>query len=144
MADSTHTSIRNLFSKRFELTRRATIIARALAILIIMLHNLVHIFPTIINEAEFNYYPALNVYFFRHLNSGNPLIFYDFLSFLGWYGVPVFMFLSGFGLAKRYDPDPGFSAGGFIWRNWRKLFFLMLPAVMVFVCEDIILSLYVV
>ncbi|MDE6812008.1 MAG: glycosyltransferase [Muribaculaceae bacterium] len=131
------------FSARIELSRRATVIARGVSILLIMLHNLVHIFPTIINEAEFNYSPALNRYFSLRLDSSNPLLIYDLLSFIGWYGVPVFIFLSGFGLARRYDNDPHFSIGSFIRRNWCKLFFLMLPAVVIFVTESIVHKLWI-
>lgn len=140
--DSFLISIKKILSAKFVLTRRATIIARGLAILIIMLHNLVHVFPTIINESEFNYFPARNVDFFQHMDTANPLMIYDFLSFIGWYGVPVFIFLSGFGLAKRYGPDYEFSRHSFIWRNWRKLFFLLLPGVLIFASGDIFHSIH--
>lgn len=136
------TSLKKILVTKFVLTRRVTIIARGLSILIIMLHNLVHVFPTIINEAEFNYFPELYVEFFQHTDTANPLLICDLLSFIGWYGVPVFIFLSGFGLAKRYGSDNEFNMRSFIWRNWRKLFFLILPAALIFTGGDIVHSLY--
>lgn len=130
-------SISGFLNQKIDLSRRASVIARGIAILLIMLHNLVHIFPGIINECEFDFNPYLNQSFFEHLDLKNPHLIYDLLSFIGWYGVPVFIFLSGFGLARKYGRNPEFKTRSFIRNNWKKLFLLMLPAVIIFCCGEV-------
>ncbi|MBD5370286.1 MAG: acyltransferase [Bacteroides sp.] len=131
--------LRRAGAARVDLSRRTTVIARGLSILLIMMHNLVHVFPKVVSECEFNFNPGLNAGFFARMRWDNHLLVYDLLSFIGWYGVPVFIFLSGFGLARRYGEGPAFDAGRFLFKNWRKLFFLMLPAVVI-LCGEYLLD----
>lgn len=57
----------------------------------------------------------------------------DILSFIGWYGVPVFVFLSGYGLVRKYEVCAApLIPGRFMLRNWLKLVRLMLPGILVF------------
>ncbi|MDE7159894.1 MAG: acyltransferase [Muribaculaceae bacterium] len=114
---------------------------RGIAILLIMLHNLCHIFPRVVTENEFTYNPALNDLFISHVKTGNPLSGYDFLSFLGWYGVPVFVFLSGYGLAVKYGMmATRLRLSFFMMRSWRKLLLLMIPGVAAFLLEELLHS----
>lgn len=59
------------------------------------------------------------------------------MSHLGWFGVPVFVFLTGYGVALA-----SFSKSGkpieYVKRNYLKLFALMLPAVLFFAGMDIL------
>lgn len=120
------------------LSRKNTEYVRGLAILLIMLHNFCHIFPQVVSENEFTYNPSLNDLFFSHASAGNPLFIYDLLSFLGWYGVPVFVFLSGYGLTVKYgNRDKGLEIRKYMMRNWRKLLLLMIPGIVAFVIEEL-------
>ena len=57
--------------------------------------------------------------------------FGEVFSFLGWIGVPVFVFLSGYGLVMKYEQDPSpFRIWPYIKHSWLKLFLLMLPGVL--------------
>lgn len=123
------------------LSRKTSEYVRGLAILLIMLHNLCHIFPAIVTENEFTYNPVLTGLFMAHASSGHPLLIYDILSFLGWYGVPVFVFLSGYGLTAKYGAgETPLNLREFILRNWRKLLLLMIPGVTAFIIEELIHS----
>lgn len=96
-----------------------------------MLHNYFHMYPQILQESEFNYIKANIDRFFDILANGSSTAFYDIISFLGWYGVPVFVFLSGYGLVKRYEaPEaPKLEPWPFIKKEWVKLFNLMWIAI---------------
>lgn len=133
-----------------EFSRRQTEIMRGVGIMLIMLHNLFHFFPSILKESEFNYDTRLIKNFFRILADGSPNFIYDIISFLGWYGVPIFIFLSGYGLVKRYEHSGTDRISGsisspadfqplpFLKRNWLKLFRLMFLGVMIFLAEELI------
>lgn len=120
------------------LSRKSSECVRGLAILLIMLHNFCHIFPQVVSENEFTYNPSLNDLFFSHASAGHHLFIYDLLSFLGWYGVPVFVFLSGYGLTVKYgNRDRCLEIRQFMLRNWRKLLLLMIPGIVAFVIEEL-------
>ncbi len=128
------------FTRKADLpiTRSVGEIARGISIVLIMLHNLLHVFPAIVTENEFEFHPDRNHLFTQRLQDDAPTIIYDIISFVGWYGVPVFIFLSGYGLVKRYDNiRDSFSTPSFLRRSWLKLFLLMLPGVVCFLGEEI-------
>jgi len=112
---------------------------RGVAIVAIMLHNYIHVFSKAIEENEFAFHISNAELFFRNLFSFSSSVFYDFMSFLGWLGVPVFIFISGYGLVCKYEKTGGDTVFGskwkFIFRNWLKLFLLILPAVSILVGE---------
>lgn len=102
---------------------------RGMAILAIMLHNFCHSIQGVTPENEFGFlYANLN-----SLTSPKDTLIewlFDVLSFFGWYGVPVFMFLTGYGLVMKYERDHvPLYIGRFLKRNFLKLFFLMMPGV---------------
>lgn len=66
-------------------------------------------------------------------------------SFFGHYGVPVFLFLSGYGLVLKYENSASISheEGGvasFVWKHYMKLFPMMLLGFAVFAMVDWITS----
>lgn len=87
---------------------------RGVAIVFIMLHNLLHlVIPTL--ENEFVFQIERTRFFMNEVFSGGVDVVQDIFSFLGWYGVAVFLFLSGYGLTLKYDiqsppppPSPNF------------------------------------
>lgn len=118
------------------ITPRREAIMRGISIVMIMLHNMLHIYQSILPECEFQYNGELIDVFFQRLAYGSDYYVYDMISFLGWYGVAFFVFISGYGLTKKYDsplsqptppkhPRDTFSPGRFIIRNWLKLVKLM-------------------
>lgn len=122
-----------------EISRKTSSIMKGYAILAIALHNFIHIKGFVkCNENSFDIFNTRT--FFDHLLSGNPSIWGDFFSFIGWFGVPVFVFLSGYGLTKKYAGTPKIQAGPYIKRNWLKLFWLMLPAVLFYILCSVVNS----
>ena len=102
---------------------------RCLAILMIVLHNFLHHVSDSPGENEFNYSPEKYQYFLDGLwNTPHDCIRILF-SYLGHYGVQVFLFLSGYGLAIKYrDSSPQ-------WRPFvKKRLLALYPAVLIAAC----------
>ena len=119
------------------LSRDNSMILRGVAILFIMLHNYLHLptfgFPAE-NEMVFSSERAMD--FFYSICNGSNIIA-EFLSHLGWIGVPVFVFLTGYGVAHA-SPAKSFKPFDYIRRHYIKLLVLMLPAVLFFGSIDLL------
>ena len=102
---------------------------KGIGILGIMLHNYCHWLPGIIKENEYTFNighgEQLQHYFSIGIN-GNVLV--QLLSVFGHYGVPLFVFLSAYGLVKKYESPqaPLVNRGSFIGNHYLKLFRLMI------------------
>ncbi len=111
---------------------------RGIAIAFIVLHNLLHILlPTIENEFVFNIERSNT---FAKVASGfSPTLWQDIFSFLGWYGVTVFLFLSGYGLTLKYgfSTDQPFKAKTFVWKHLKRVFLLMILPYILFAIKDL-------
>lgn len=119
------------------LSRNNSLVLRGVAICFIVLHNFLHvgiIFSfTGENEMSFSSVKANN--FFNMIAEGSNVIC-EFFSHLGWIGVPVFVFLTGYGIALT-QPN-SCDSFCFVKRNYLKLLALMLPAVLFFAGGDIL------
>lgn len=120
------------------LSKKNSSILRGVAIMFIMLHNFLH-YPVFgfsqENEMAYSYDKAEA--FLNKICSMDANWFGEFFSFLGWIGVPVFVFLTGYGLAKKYPSQQSISVRRYLGHSYLKLFFLMLPAILFFVLLDI-------
>jgi len=74
---------------------------RCIAIVSIMLHNFAHKLPDAAPENEFSFSLEHYEYFWDCVFGKDFLI--QIFSFFGHLGVPVFVFLTGYGLARKYD-----------------------------------------
>lgn len=100
---------------------------RGIAILFIVLHNLLHLLlPT--KENEYIYVAQRSQVFLERLLENHPDLWMDLFSFLGWYGVAVFLFLSGYGLTRKYgfSFDQPLKSGAFVWKHIKSVFLLMI------------------
>jgi hypothetical protein len=89
-----------------ELLSRAECTAmRGIAILAIVLHNYCHFIGKIVKENEYQFFTSNNDRLWHALTNPNELLPVHLLSYFGHYGVPVFLFLSGFGLVKKYEKN---------------------------------------
>lgn len=105
-----------------------TLSMKGVAIIFIILHNLIHLICPI-KENEFNFNVEHSNSFISHLLSAHNDLWIDVFSFLGWYGVPVFLFISGYGLVQKYEHNKTHKDLGFMQftkKHFRKLFFLMI------------------
>lgn len=124
-----------MLDKSSLLTRDNSLILRGVAILFIVLHNFLHFGCfgfTGENEMSFSSEKAIG--FYNAVFNGSNVLG-EFISHLGWIGVPVFVFLTGYGvtLASPQKIKPI----NYIKRNYLKLMVLMLPAVLFFAAYDI-------
>lgn len=83
------------------LSKENSKILRGLAIIAITLHNYLHILG-FSKENEMAFSMENTNHFFTVLSDGDFLA--EIFSFLGWMGVPVFVFLTGFGVAMCPPP----------------------------------------
>jgi hypothetical protein len=79
---------------------------RGIAILAIMLHNYCHFNSKIVQENEYQFMSFNNDRLWQVLSNPTELLPVHLLSYFGHYGVPVFLFLSGFGLVRKYESEP--------------------------------------
>lgn len=112
---------------------------RGLAILAIFLHNYSHILSGIVTENEYSFvskHPHQLLYQLLHPTLELPL---HLLSFFGHYGVPLFLFLSAYGLEKKYSvSDKAAPVGKFIASHYAKLWVMMIIGFLPFLSLDII------
>lgn len=114
------------------ISRECGCVMRGMAIVIIALHNFCHLVPGVVGENEFTFGSDRADALVAQKETFTAFVF-DMLSFFGWYGVTVFMFLTGYGLVMKYEREKTpLSPPRFILHNYLKLLFLMLPAIVVF------------
>ena len=108
---------------------------RGLAIIGIFLHNYCHWLGPMVKENEYTF-NAENVTRMNHalVHPDNQLPLH-LLSFFGHYGVPVFLFLSGYGLFKKYQ-DVQVPVGRFLYTHYLKLFRMMAVGFALFIAVD--------
>ena len=108
---------------------------RGLAIIGIFLHNYCHWLGPMVKENEYTF-NAENVTRMNHaLVHPDGQLPLHLLSFFGHYGVPVFLFLSGYGLFKKYQ-DVQAPVGRFLYTHYLKLFRMMAVGFALFIAVD--------
>lgn len=93
---------------------------RCIAIISIVLHNYAHWLPGSAQENEFTFNIDNNYYFWHSVIDTDFLI--QIFSYFGHMGVPVFVFLTGYGLAQKYDETEQIKWQRFLYSHWKKLF----------------------
>ncbi len=123
---------------------------RGIAIAGIFLHNYCHWLGPVVKENEYQYFRH-NVDWLIEV-MGRPfdsLTLFHIISFFGHYGVPVFLFLSAYGLYMKYEQPSNElnnsktknpSAWSFIRYHWLKLFRMMIVGFVAFTIVDAITS----
>ena len=119
------------------LTRKECTAMRGIAILAIMLHNYCHFIGKIVQENEYQYFSSNNDHLWQMLTHPDALLPVHLLSYFGHYGVPVFLFLSGFGLVKKYETSQDSCPPmRFLRYSYLKLLRLLIVGFVLFVCVD--------
>lgn len=85
------------------LTKKECSVLRGLAIIGIFLHNFCHWLNPIVKENEYQYFQHNVDWFCQVLVHPDGNLPVHILSFFGHYGVPVFLFLSAYGLVMKYE-----------------------------------------
>ena len=76
---------------------------RGIAIIGIFLHNYLHWLGPMVKENEYQFHTHNAERFWFILSHPDQNLLYHLFSFFGHYGVPVFVFLSGYGLYLKYE-----------------------------------------
>ena len=116
--------------------KEMTAIMKGYGILFIALHNFLHLekIAGFVRENENTFVVQRTWDYLGVLKSFQWSDIGQFFSFLGWIGVPVFLFLSGFGLVKKYSKSvEDFHTHKYLYHSWKKLAFLLFPGVLFFV-----------
>ncbi len=111
---------------------------RGLAIICIMLHNYCHMFSFAIKESEDIWAIDQTRRWGDYLQHIDGNLFVHVMSFFGFYFLPAFMFLGGYGLVRKYEVGCiPFRAGNFVFKSWRKLLALVFLPQILFVAVQI-------
>lgn len=122
------------------LTRNECNAMRGLAILGIALHNYAHWLRHVVQENEYTYTQHNVDWLLEAVGRPSDLLPVHLLSFFGHYGVPVFLFLSAYGLVMKYERSEKApreeGVMSFMWSHFRKLFMMMVVGYVAFVLVD--------
>lgn len=121
------------------LTRAECNALRGLAILGIVLHNFCHWLNPIVKENEYQYFQHNVDWFLQVMGSPDQLLPAHVLSFFGHYGVPIFLFLSAYGLEMKYGrASSKVATVPFVRYHFLKLFKMMFVGFIIFLTVDAI------
>ena len=125
------------------LTRAECNALRGIAILGIFLHNFCHWLNPVVKENEYQYFQHNVDWFAQCAARANELFPAHVISFFGHYGVPVFLFLSAYGLEMKYGNGQGKAPDGrrvvvssFVRYHYLKLFKMMIVGFICFTVVD--------
>ena len=119
------------------LTRSQCAALRGLAILGIVLHNFCHWLGPIVKENEYTFSQQHVNQLIQVIRQPDQYFPLHLLSFFGHYGVPIFLFLSAYGLVKKYENAVPYSSHKvFIRHHFQKLFKLMIVGFVAFTIVD--------
>ena len=125
------------------LTRAECNSLRGIAILGIFLHNFCHWLNPVVKENEYQYFQHNVDWFAQCAARVNELFPAHVISFFGHYGVPVFLFLSAYGLEMKYGNGQGKTPDGrrvvvssFVRYHYLKLFKMMIVGFICFTVVD--------
>ena len=121
-----------------QISRKETAAMRGIAILAIVLHNYSHWLRGIVQENEYQFHVHNVRRLMVELSNPSWELIVHLLSFFGHYGGPVFVFLSAYGLVRKYESTAEHyeSSGTFFLSHYKKLFMMMIVGYVAFVLVD--------
>lgn len=123
----------------YELNRKECSALRGLAILAIVLHNYCHWLRFAVKENEYTFSESNNFRLWQVICNPDENLFVHLMSYFGHYGVPIFLFLSGYGLVKKYEREGEKEHGVYTFMRYHylKLFKMMITGFVAFIIVDI-------
>lgn len=119
------------------LTRTECNVLRGLAIIGIFLHNYCHWLRPMVKENEYQFFQHNVDGLMDTLLNADIYLPMQLLSFFGHYGVPIFLFLSAYGLSMKYG-ETTVGRTDFIRYHFLKLFRMMIVGFVAFTMLDAI------
>lgn len=111
------------------LSREQCLNMKGVGILLIMVHNYVDLLMGI-HCNEMSYTQAYTDAFVSHAFSSSA--FWYILSYAGWIGVPLFFFVSGYGLTKKYGSNSELKVFPYLKSHVIKLWKLLVPVYLLY------------
>ena len=105
------------------LSREECSALRTIAILSIVVHNFAHKLPGASSENEFAFSKDNSYYFWNNVLSSD--FFIHLFSYWGHLGVPIFVFLSAYGLSLKYGNGEYVNRKHYLFSHYKKLFYLL-------------------
>lgn len=123
------------------LTRDDSALLKGLAILGIMLHNFCHLLPGMAMENEYTFHSANTWSLLEAFRQGHH-VFLNLLSYFGHYGVPIFLFVSGYGLVMKYERGrtETVSTGSFLLHHAVKLWKLLALGLLLWAASEFLVQ----
>ncbi len=126
------------------LSREECSALRGIAILGIFMHNYLHWLAPMVKENEYLFHQKNVDGIMNVMLSPSADVWMQLFSFFGHYGVPVFLFLSGYGLVLKYESPHALPNGSphdegmwtFLRKHFMKLFPMMMLGLTVFAMVD--------
>ena len=116
---------------------------RGLAIIGIFLHNYCHWLGFAVKENEYTFTIGKSSQLIQALGNLDWNLPVHLVSFFGHYGVPVFLFLSAYGLVMKYEkrsggnlPESQMGVWPFMKHHYMKLFKMMIVGYVIFTMVD--------
>ena len=125
--------------KIYTLSKRDTVIIKGFGILLITMHNFFHWISPSPGENEFSFSSNYLNNFFQYIILYPDETINLLFSYLGHYGVQLFLFISGYGLTMSFIKNP-LSWGSFIVDRLKKLYPLLFTGIIVFFIYAIIVN----
>ena len=125
------------------LTRTECSAMRGLAIIGIFLHNYCHWLGFAVKENEYTFTMSKASSLMQAISNPDWNLPIHLISFFGHYGVPVFLFLSAYGLVMKYEKRGGLAKKQtdvlpFLKHHYLKLFKMMIVGFVAFTMVDAI------
>jgi peptidoglycan/LPS O-acetylase OafA/YrhL len=113
--------MRKQFFKWKHFSERDTLLFKSFGILFIMAHNFFHLIKPLPGENEFSFTKEKFASFIQLLGETPEDFIRITMSYLGHYGVQIFIFLSAYGLTRKYFVK-GIRSGNFIKKRLLRLY----------------------
>ena len=120
-------------------TQQDTSILKGIAIISICLHNFFHHFAPYTGENEFYFVSQYVHNFFNHIKETPSEFIKLFFTYLGHYGVQIFIFISGYGLTVSMLKRPK-TWLSFVIDRLKKLYPLLLTGIIFFILINILIN----
>lgn len=120
------------------MTRLECSALRCIAIVSIMLHNFCHWLPGAAPVNEFSFSLEHYDFFWKSVLGTDFTI--QIFSFFGHLGVPIFVFLTGYGLAQKYDKMEHLEWKSFLYNHWKKLFIPLVVGTLIYLLVMFVLE----
>jgi len=119
--------------------RTDTLLLKGVGILLIVLHNFFHLVAPLPRENEFAFSKTFALAFWTTVFDSPTDFIRCTFSFLGHFGVQIFIVVSAYGLARKFDAKPP-SYGAFLLSRYRKVYPFFMAAIFFWLLKIAIFS----